>query len=124
MIAFKLDENVSPRCRAPLADAGCDVSTVGEQRLRGADDAAVADACRRERRCLITADQDFAQILDFPPPDYAGIVVLRHPRPTLPGMVALVRQVAAALSEESPVGRLWIVEPGRIRIHENDDLER
>jgi hypothetical protein len=38
MIAFKLDENVSPHCRAPLTDAGCDVSTVGEQRLRGADD--------------------------------------------------------------------------------------
>jgi hypothetical protein len=50
--------------------------------------------------------------------------VLRHPHPTLPGMLALVRQVAATLSEESPAGRLWIVEPGRIRIHESDDEKR
>ena len=65
-----------------------------------------------------TADEDFAQILSYPPAEYAGIVVLWHPRPTLQRLEQLVRQVVIALKSETPVGRLWIVEPGRIRIHE------
>jgi hypothetical protein len=32
-------------------------------------------------------------------------------------MKDLVRQVAVAVRQESPIGQLWIVEPGRIRIH-------
>ena len=123
MMRFKLDENLSARCADPLRDSGCDVSTARDQGLGGADDSAVAEACRRERRCLLTADQDFAQILDFPPNDYAGIVVLRHPHPTLHAMLLLVQQVAAALAHESLDGSLWIVEPGRIRIHETGSGE-
>jgi len=73
--------------------------------------------------CLITADLDFAQIVDYPPEDYFGIVILRHPRPTLAGMRALLRQVVVAISAESPAGKLWIVEPGRIRIHEGPSTE-
>jgi hypothetical protein len=66
---------------------------------------------------LITADLDFAQLLDFPPENFAGIIVLRHPRPTLAGMQALIEQVVLAVAKELLSGRLWIVEPGRIRIH-------
>ncbi len=95
---FKLDENASPAWGAPLARQGHDVTTVVEESLEGAEDAAVAEACRSEGRCLITADLDFAQILDFPPERYLGLIVLRHPRPTIRGMSALVEQVAAAVS--------------------------
>jgi hypothetical protein len=68
--------------------------------------------------CLLTLDLDFAQTTAYPPAGYSGIIVLRHPRPTLKGMAALVHQVVAMLRQESPQGRLWIVEPGRVRIHE------
>jgi hypothetical protein len=67
---------------------------------------------------LLTLDLDFAQTTDYPPDAYSGIVVPRHPKPTLKGMFALVHQVAAMLRRESPCGRLSIVEPGRVRIHE------
>lgn len=114
---FKLDENCDPRWRAPLIKAGHAVSTVFDEDLQGAEDETIASACRSEGRCLITADLDFAQLLDFPPENYSGFIVLRHPRPTLAGMQALIAQVVLAVSRESPSGRLWIVEPGRIRIH-------
>ena len=116
-LRFKLDENADPRWREPLEEAGHQVSTVAEESLSGAPDEALADMCRSLRLCLVTADLDFSQTLSYPPEKYAGIVVLRHPRPTLTGMKDLVRQVAAAVKQESPVGQLWIVEPGRIRIH-------
>jgi predicted nuclease of predicted toxin-antitoxin system len=116
MAAFKLDENLSPGLRVVFDRAGLDVATVGDQGLQGATDERVSEACRREGRCLVTADQDFAQILLYPPSSYAGIIVLRDPRPSLVRLENLVRQVISALQRESVEGRLWIVEPGRIRI--------
>ncbi|HEY0514814.1 MAG TPA: DUF5615 family PIN-like protein [Thermoanaerobaculia bacterium] len=116
-LRFKLDENADPRWREPLEQAGHWVSTVAEESLSGASDEILAQACSDLRLCLITADLDFSQIVNYPPEKYAGIIVLRHPRPTLVGMRSLVRQVAAAVQQESPVGQLWIVEPGRIRVH-------
>ncbi len=123
MVRFKLDENADPRWAAPLAQAGHKVKSVAQQSLQGADDEVVAEACRQEGLCLITADQDFAQILDYPPEKYAGLIVLRERRPTLAGMQRLVHQIAVAVSQESPVGCLWIVEPGRIRIHQRNKKE-
>ena len=80
---FKLDENADPHWREPLEDEGHRVSTVAEESLAGATDSAIAETCRRLDYCLITADLDFSQILEFPPEDYPGLIVLRHPRPTL-----------------------------------------
>ena len=118
MLRFKLDENADPRWREPLVQAGHSVFTVAEESLQGAEDEVIAEVCRKESLCLITADLDYAQLLNYPPERYGGLIILRHPHPTLAGMVRLVRQVALVLSRgESPVGHLWIVEPGRIRIH-------
>jgi predicted nuclease of predicted toxin-antitoxin system len=117
-LRFKLDENADARWREPLEQEGYEVSTVAEESLRGAEDHLLAHICRSEGRCLITADLDFAQTIQYPPKNYSGLIVLRHPKPTLAGMQALVRQVVSVLRDESPVGRLWIVEPGRLRIHE------
>lgn len=115
---FKFDENVNPRWRVPLEKDGHTVSTVAEEKLQGEADVTIAAICRSPGLCLLTLDADFAQTTAYPAGEYAGIVVLRHPRPTLNGMFALIHQVVAMLRRESPRGRLWIVEPGRIRIHE------
>lgn len=115
---FKFDENADARWRAPLEDAGHTVSTVAEEKLRGETDATIAAVCRSLDMCLLTLDVDFAQTTAYPPVEYPGIIVLRHPKPTLQGMLLLVRQVVVMLQRESPRGRLWIVEPGRIRIHD------
>ncbi len=116
---FKLDENLDARWRVPLEEAGRQVSTVAEEALEGTEDRTLAEICRSLSLCLITADLDFSQILDYPPARYAGLIVLRHPHPTLAKMLELVRQVALTVAHESPAGRLWIVEPGRIRVHES-----
>ena len=120
MLHFKLDENCDPRWREPLEHAGHDVSTAADEGLQGAEDRAIGEVCRTENRCLITADLDFAQILDYPPAKYSGLIILRHTHPSLAGMQSLIRQIAVAVTSESPVGRLWIVEPGRVRIHQTE----
>ena len=100
-------------------EAGHDVSTALEQSLGGVADKELAEVCRRDKRCLVTLDVGFGQVLDFPPKEYAGLVILRHSRPTLASMRDLVRQLAVAIEAESPVGKLWILEPGRLRIHQD-----
>jgi len=114
---LKLDENADPRWRITLEEIGHQVSTVPEEHLEGSKDSIIAQTCKDLGMCLITVDLGFAQILEYPPSQYPGIIVLRHPAPSLAGMKQLIRQVAAALKTQSPRGRLWIVEPGRLRIH-------
>ncbi|HWR21616.1 MAG TPA: DUF5615 family PIN-like protein [Verrucomicrobiae bacterium] len=115
---LKLDENLDPRTVGLLHSAGHDVVTVPDERLSGQPDTAVEAACRQEARCLVTLDLDFANVLAYPPERYSGLVVLRHPKPTAAGVLNLVRQFAAWLERENPERRLWIVEPGRLRVHE------
>jgi hypothetical protein len=117
MLKCKLDENLDPRAKAILQQAGLDVLTVQEQDLRGAADESIATLVRGEGRCLITLDLDFADVLAYPPRLYNGIIVLRHPRPTIEGMLRLVGQLALAFQDHNPTGQLWVVEPGRLRVH-------
>ena len=115
---IKFDENTDPRWRVPLEKSGHVVTTVVEEKLQGEADSTIAAVCRSLGLCLLTLDIDFAQTTAYPPDKYHGIIVLRHPEPTLKRMFTLIQQVAAFLERESPDGRLWIVEPGRIRIRE------
>lgn len=66
----------------------------------------------------MTLDVGFADVLAYPPERYSGLVVLRHPSPTAAGLLNLIRQLAASLEQHNPQRRLWIVEPGRLRVHE------
>jgi predicted nuclease of predicted toxin-antitoxin system len=118
-VRLKLDENLGRSARDELARVGQDVATVPEQLLSSANDDYLIERCRTEGRALVTLDLDFANPLRFPPDRYSGIAVLRPPpRVSAEILSALVRTLAGALEKESLAGKLWIVEPGRIRVHE------
>jgi hypothetical protein len=83
----------------------------------------VADAhlfahCADEGRALITLDHDFGQILRFPPAQSAELVVLEPGSPiTLGKLLARLNELLVVLGTRELGGELWIVEPGRVRIH-------
>jgi predicted nuclease of predicted toxin-antitoxin system len=82
-VKFKLDENLSPTLASGFLATGHEAHSVLEQALGGASDQRVIEVCRLENRALITLDLDFANIQRYPPPHYAGIIVLRlGARPT------------------------------------------
>jgi predicted nuclease of predicted toxin-antitoxin system len=95
--------------------AATDVRDVGR---RSAKDAVIARYAREQQLCLITGDFDFADIRNYPPEQYAGIVVLFLPR-TATAIYSnqLVEQflMSADVLLELP-GQLAIVEPGRVRL--------
>ncbi|HEX3524819.1 MAG TPA: DUF5615 family PIN-like protein [Stellaceae bacterium] len=121
---LKLDENLSRRAADLIRAAGHDAITVVSQGLRGAADESLFEVCKSESRALITLDRDFGQVLRYPPAASAGIVVLEiGPRPTHAALLDRVRELLIVLRTRSPEGALWIVEPGRLRIHLPPDEE-
>lgn len=123
---FKIDENLGVWAAQLLLDAGHDACTVPDQNLQGHPDTTIIQVCRDEYRCLITLDVEFANPLLFPPAQYRGIVLLRvHPRAERQSLVAAVHTLADAVRQEQsaatpdPIdGKLWIVEPGRVRVYQ------
>lgn len=116
---FKIDENLPIDVADMLRNGGHDAITVAEQLLAGHPDLRIAEACRAEKRALVTLDLDFSDIRTYPPHLYSGIIVLR---PSVQSIRALTRQMAGVvdlLSSEPLEGRLWIVDDHRVRIRES-----
>lgn len=112
---FKLDENLDPRLALLFEQAGHDAETVLSESLSGAIDDVIFQACKAEGRCLVTLDLDFSNPLHYPPSPMSGIIVLRPARPILPLIRAAIASLLLALASQNVQGKLWIVEPGRIR---------
>ncbi len=118
---IKTDENIGRDAVHLLQRHGHDVMTVREQNLGGHSDDAIFEVCCAEKRTLITLDRDFGNVLRFPPHRSAGIVIveLGHPA-SLSSMMRRLADFIDLSRGEAVEGKLWIVEPGRIRIHLQD----
>jgi predicted nuclease of predicted toxin-antitoxin system len=117
-VKLKLDENVDARLAVLLRQAGHETTTVRDQRLLGMADSVLYERCASEGHILVTLDLGFSNVLRFPPERTPGLVVLRGPDDLFPTVRILVQTLANALTTGTPSGHLWIVEPGRLRIHE------
>jgi Domain of unknown function (DUF5615) len=101
-----------------LIQAGHDVDNVLQQRLSGTDDENLFRVCRMEERALITLDHDFGQVLRFPPGSSSGVALLELPRRANPeSIIARLKELLILIAKRPIRGLLWIVEPGRVRIH-------
>ena len=115
---LKLDENIDARLALVLRGAGHDAMTVREQGLHGTDDVHLYQLCISENRALVTLDLDFSNVLRYPPEGTPGIMVLRGPDDLFSTVSILIETLNQALRQDDPLNRLWIIEPGRVRIHE------
>ena len=124
MMRLKLDENLGRVAAELLRAGGHDVETVPGQHLVSAPDRVLLERCGAEGRCLITLDLDFGNPLLFRPTSYSGIAVLRLPsKPAPADLIACVHTLSAALAAGDITGRLWIVEPGRVRHYQDPEAE-
>ncbi len=115
-MGFLIDANM-PRSTGPLlVRHGYEAVDVRELGLEP-DDAAIARHAKENGMVLVTRDFDFSDIRNYPPQDYAGIVVLQLPDDAVAG--AVVRAFESFLSQRELVerlpGRLAIVEGWRVR---------
>ncbi len=115
---FKLDENLPSDAGVLLRRAGHDVHTVLDEQLGGNPDPRVFDASQLEDRILVTFDLDFSDIRVYPPASHAGVWVVRPRTQSVENTLALLTSALLVLQTELTRGRLWIIEPERVRIRE------
>jgi hypothetical protein len=74
---------------------------------------------------FVTLDLDFSDVTRFPPAKTAGIVVIRIPKnPSMTLLEQLIHQFLKSLTKMSLEKNLWIVEIGRIRVHQSEKEEQ
>ena len=85
MSAFLIDASL-PRATGNVIRAhGHQATDVRDIGLGTASDEDIADHARQHKLALISADQDFGNVLVFPPADYDGLVIIRPPAPSHDG---------------------------------------
>ena len=105
---------MAPLCRRFGHEAE-DVRDIG---MADADDTRIAARARADSACIVTGDFGFADVRNYPPEQYAGILVLQVPHHATTHVIeALLESV---LRQEEVVrnlrGRLAIAEFGRVRL--------
>lgn len=116
---FKRDENFGPIVPSPFQTRGLDAQMVSQEGLAGADDAAVLAAAVAEDRIFVTMDHDFGNVLAYPPSSTRGVAIINLPGRASRGLLAaLLESLLVACEQQQLRGKLWIVEPGRIREHQ------
>jgi predicted nuclease of predicted toxin-antitoxin system len=114
---FLLDANM-PRSAAELiARYGHEAVDIRDVAPGGVDDSVVASYARTHGLVLVTRDFDFADIRNYPPVDYPGILVLELPDDAIAAVILKVLESFLGQSElvARLPGRLAVVELWRVR---------
>lgn len=115
---FLIDEDLPRATGDLLRQYGYEAVDVRDAGLRGSKDPQIAAYARRERLCIVTGDFDFSDIRNYPPGEYAGLIVLKLPRTATASFI--LHLLESFLQQEDLVaqmsGKLAIVESGQVRI--------
>ena len=115
---FIVDEDLPRATCALLSEYGHLAFDVRDIGYRGAKDSEIASYAQREGLCIVTGDFDFSDVRNYPPGEYAGLVILKlHRTATASTILQLLESFLRQedLVAEIP-GKLAIVEAGRVRI--------
>jgi predicted nuclease of predicted toxin-antitoxin system len=120
-VRFLLDQCVPRSVGELLKKAGYQVELLRDHLPIDAKDPDVIAAAQKLDAVLLTLDGDFADIINYPPVNFGGIVALQmrnHPE-ILPAIVMrLLTYLGENAEREHYNGKLLLVEAHRIRIKE------
>lgn len=114
---FLVDASLPRSAAIVLQQLGHDAVDVRDIGLRSGSDDVIAAHARTHQQALVTRDFDFADIRNYPPSDYSGIIVLQLPDDAPAAQVVdLLERFARRPDWLARVGgRLAIVELWRVR---------
>lgn len=115
---FKIDENLPTEISRLLQDEGYDAMTVHDQQLAGEPDPLIASVCQEEERVIVTLDVGFADIRQYPPAEYFGIIVFRLKKQDKGSIINAFLPILPHLRSESLIHKLWIVDEKKIRVRD------
>lgn len=111
-----LDHCVPRRYLRLLHEWGYDASLMIEHLPSDSSDIDVIGLTTTLDAVLLTVDLDFANILDYPPADYRGIVVMRYQVENETDVDTALKLALTDLYRDGLRGVLVIVSPGRYRV--------
>ena len=120
-LRFLADHCISNSIIQSLRDAHHEVLKLKDVLPVESEDTLVIEKAREINAILLSLNGDFADIVTYPPRKYLGIVALqmRNHAEALPQLLRrLTAYLAAHLTMEHYRGKLFVVEPDRIRIRE------
>ncbi len=104
-LRFHLDEHVHPGVAATLRQLGIDVTTTLEADLRGADDQSHLAFAWRERRVIVTHDDDFLRWHSRGTP-HAGLAYCHPNKRTVAQIVEILLLMHETLSPDKMLGQV------------------
>lgn len=117
---IKIDENLPVDIVMLFRSDGHDVESVHSEGIQGCSDQVLIMKCRDEHRVLVTLDNDFSDIITYPPDTTEGIIVLRSKEQGKSAVIKVVTNLLPRLKGNFIPGQLWIVEENRIRVREKE----
>ena len=118
---FLIDEDLPRSTDNLLRQYGHEAINVRDTGLRGSTDTDIATYAQKHGLCLLTGDMGFADIRNYPPGKYSGIVVLRLP--TKANSFTILSILKSLLSRTEIIDqlneKLAIVELGRVRLRKS-----
>lgn len=121
-MSLLLDHNVPAKFARLLNEWGYEASRLTDHLAPDTEDVDVIALAQTLDAILLTIDLDFANILDYPPQGYVGIVVMRYQADTENAVIATLRQALDDCYRDDLRGVLVIVEPTRYRIRRSPTL--
>ncbi|HJR69343.1 MAG TPA: DUF5615 family PIN-like protein [Gammaproteobacteria bacterium] len=118
-LRFFCDQCVPQKIADGLRQVGCDVQLLRDHLPTRAPDADVIAKAQELESVLVSLNGDFANIVTYPPEAFGGIIAIQlhdHPE-TIPALMAGLRRFISEHPDPHDYhGKLFIVEPHRIRI--------
>jgi len=116
-VKFKLDENIPFILKKVIESTGNhQVDSVFHQKLRGISDKELSNHCLKEKRILITLDNDFSNPSVFPKGSYYGIIIVRSKTQGKKAVKGLFEIFLSNYSLNDVVNKIIIIEPNQIKI--------
>jgi predicted nuclease of predicted toxin-antitoxin system len=115
---FLIDASMPRNTSISIRILGHNAFDVRDLGMAAADDSLIAAYAQSHQLCLVSRDFDFADIRNYPPENFFGVIVLDYPNNTtaleIGAHVNSFLRVPGILAQLP--GRLAIVEPGRYRL--------
>lgn len=111
-----IDHCVPRRYLRLLTDWGYPADLMSNHIKPDSDDPAVIELAQALDAVLLTADLDFSSIMDYPPANYVGIIVIRYTPENETQLDAALQQALQDHFRENMRGTLFVITPGRYRL--------
>lgn len=116
---FIADENIYKPIIDYLRVERHNVFSIAESEYSGSKDEEIYNLACRQKRIIITMDKDFSRILNFPPQNCGGIIIVKIYRQKVDETLKIFKKHFRKLEEKDIKRNLVIISPESLRIRKN-----